>query len=69
MILLFGETLDNQEKEEISADQKLGQQAKENPRATAFVLMEKDNILSASEVAIISRKSAEEIRQALLTLI
>jgi hypothetical protein len=68
MILLFGETLDNQESQDASVDQKLGAQARDNPRATAIVLLEKDQVLTASEAAAVARRSAREIREALLPL-
>ena len=68
MILLFGETLDNQEQKDASADQKLGAQARDNPRATAIVLLEKDHVLTPEEAATIARRSAREIREALLPL-
>jgi len=68
MILLFGETLDNQESQDASVDQKLGAQARDNPRATAIVLLEKDQVLTGAEAAAVARRSAREIREALLPL-
>ena len=69
MVLLFGETLDNQEQKDASADQKLGAQARDNPRATAIVLLEKDQVLTPEEAAALARRSAREIREALLPLV
>ena len=68
MVLLFGETLDNQDQKDANDDQKLGVQARNNPRATAIVLLEKDQVLTPDEEAVIARRSAREIREALLPL-
>lgn len=46
MILLFGETLKHHDHKDDEVIQKLGAQARDNPRATAIVLLEKDQVLT-----------------------